>query len=230
MIFEGAAPAVLQSLWTYTLPLKALSNQGLLHAMLALASLQIAKLQGASLTPSYKHYAYSLKRLSRNLGHREKRLSVSTLATSLLLAYYEVWTAEHVKWSTHLVGAAQLLTELDFRSLTREARRLKAAQNAEERQFPYQNPEMLIDQKDFNRRLEERAMMPDPNLVSTIIGKKVNYDDFGMVVEENGARYEKKSNLSDKLDLQSFETLQDLYWWYVRHDAFQSMVSGNPLM
>jgi hypothetical protein len=131
MIFEGVAPAVQQSLWTYTLPLKALSNQGLLHAMLALASLQIAKLQGASLTPSYKHYAYSLKRLSRNLGHPKKRLSVSTLATSMLLAYYEVWTAEHVKWSTHLVGAAQLLTELDFRSLTREARRLKAAQNAD---------------------------------------------------------------------------------------------------
>jgi hypothetical protein len=230
MIFEGAAPAVQQSLWTYTLPLKALSNQGLLHAMLALASLQIAKLQGASLTPSYKHYAYSLKRLSRNLGHPKKRLSVTTLATSMLLAYYEVWTAEHVKWSTHLVGAAQLLTELDFRSLTREARRLKAAQNAEERQFPYQNPEMLIDQKDFNRKLEERAMMPDPNLVSTIIGKKVNYDDFGMIVEENGVRYEKKTNLSDKLDLQGFETLQDLYWWYARHDAFQSMVSGNPLM
>jgi hypothetical protein len=230
MIFEGAAPAVQQSLWTYTLPLKALSNQGLLHAMLALASLQIAKLQGASLTPSYKHYAYSLKRLSRNLGHPKKRLSVTTLATSMLLAYYEVWTAEHVKWSTHLVGAAQLLTELDFRSLTREARRLKAAQNAEERQFPYQNPEMLIDQKDFNRKLEERAMMPDPNLVSTIIGKKVNYDDSGMIVEENGVRYEKKTNLSDKLDLQGFETLQDLYWWYARHDAFQSMVSGNPLM
>jgi hypothetical protein len=230
MIFEGAAPAVQQSLWTYTLPLKALSNQGLLHAMLALASLQIAKLQGASLTPSYKHYAYSLKRLSRNLGHPKKRLSVTTLATSMLLAYYEVWTAEHVKWSTHLVGAAQLLTELDFRSLTREARRFKAAQNAEERQFPYQNPEMLIDQKDFNRKLEERAMMPDPNLVSTIIGKKVNYDDFGMILEDNGVRYEKKTCLSGKLDLQGFETLQDLYWWYVRHDAFQSMVSGNPLM
>lgn len=230
MIFEGAAPAVQQSLWTYTLPLKALSNQGLLHAMLALASLQIARLQGASLTPSYKHYAYSLKRLSRNLGHPKKRLSISTLATSMLLAYYEVWTAEHVKWSTHLAGAAQLLAELDFRSLTREARRLKAAQNAEERQFPYQNPEMLIDQKDFNRKLEERAMMPDPNLVSTIIGKKVNYDDFGMIVEENGARHEKKTTLSDKLDLQSFETLQDLYWWYARHDSFQSMVSGNPLL
>ncbi|KAH5089444.1 hypothetical protein HBH72_229680 [Parastagonospora nodorum] len=230
MIFEDSIPAEQQSLWTYTLPLKALGNQGLLHAMLALASLQIARLQGASLTPSYKHYAYSLKRLSRSLGHPKKRLSLSTLANSMLLAYYEVWTAEHVKWSTHLVGAAQLLIELDFRSLTREARRLKAAQNAEDRQFPYQNSEILIDQKHFNKTLEERAMMPDQNLVSAIIGKKVNYDDFGMIVEETGARYETKTNLPDKLDLQTFETLQDLYWWYARHDAFQSIVSGNPLI
>ncbi|KAF2824471.1 hypothetical protein CC86DRAFT_384095 [Ophiobolus disseminans] len=230
LIFEGPTPAVQQGLWTYVLPLKALSNQGLLHAMLALSSLQIARLQGASITPSYKHYAYSLKRLGRNLGDPKKRLSISTLANSMLLAYYEVWTAEHVKWSTHLVGAAQLLTELDFRSLTREARRLKAAQTAQERQFPYQNPEMLIDQTYFNQRLKESAMMPDESLVSTIVGRQVIYDEFGMILEDNGARHEKKTRLLEKLDLQGFETLQDLYWWYARHDAYQSVISGNPLI
>jgi|TARA_R110002003_G_scaffold193_11_gene15005 hypothetical protein len=198
--------------------------------MLALASLQIARLQGASITPSFKHYAYSLKRLGRNLGNPKKRLSTSTIATSMLLAYYEVWTAEHVKWSTHLVGAAQLLTELDFRSLTREARRLKAAQTAEERQFPYQNPDMLIDQKYFEQRLKESAMMPDASLVSTIVGKKINYDEFGMVIEENGSRYEKKTSLPERLDVQNFETLQDLYWWYARNDAYQSIISGKALM
>lgn len=198
--------------------------------MLALASLHIARLQGASITPSYKHYAYSLKRLVRSLGNPKTRLSISTLATSMLLAYYEVWTAEHVKWSTHLVGAQRLITELDFRSLTREARRLKAAETAQERQFPYQNPEMLIDQRQFDMRLNERAMMPDENLVSTIVGKTVSYDAFGMVFEENGQRQETRSSLPEQLDLRSFETLQDLYWSYVRHDVYQSIISGNPLM
>ncbi|KAF2124986.1 hypothetical protein P153DRAFT_360618 [Dothidotthia symphoricarpi CBS 119687] len=230
LIFEGSTPAAQQGLWTYILPLKALGHQGLLHAMLALASLHIARLQGASITPSYKHYAYSLKRLGRSLGSPQKRLTIPTLATSLLLAFYEVWTAEHTKWSTHLIGAAQLVAELDFRSLTREARRLKAAQAAQERQFPYQNPEMLIDQKQLNRRLQESTMMPDERLVSVIIGNKVSYDDFGMVFEENGMRQEKKTSLPGKLDLKSFETLQDLYWWYARHDAWQSMISGNPLI
>ncbi|KAF1843348.1 uncharacterized protein K460DRAFT_143852 [Cucurbitaria berberidis CBS 394.84] len=230
LIFEGATPPAQQGLWTYILPLKALAHQGLLHAMLALASLHIARLQGASITPSYKHYAYSLKRLGRSLSQPKKRLSISTLATSLLLAYYEVWTAEHSKWSTHLVGATQLITELDFRSLTREARRLRAAQTAQERQFPYQNPEMLIDQRQFDRKLKESAMLLDENLVSTIVGKTVNYDDFGIILEENGARQETRPNPPGTLDLRSFETLQDLYWYRARHDIYQSIVSGRPLI
>jgi hypothetical protein len=171
-----------------------------------------------------------LKRLGRSLGNPKKRHSISTLATSLLLAHYEVWTAEHIKWSTHLTGAAQLLAELDFRSLTREARRLKAAQIAQERRFPYQNPEMLIDQRQFNHRLEQSDMMPDERLVSTIVGNKVSYDDFGMVLEESGARHDTGQQPPRKLDLTSYEIMQDLYWWYCRHDAFQCMISSNSLM
>ncbi|CAN9125125.1 unnamed protein product [Alternaria alternata] len=230
LIFEGSTRPAQQGLWTYTLPMKALNHQGLLHAMLALASLHIARLQGASITPSYKHYAYSLKRLVRSLSNPKKRLSTLTLATSLLLAFYEVWTAEHVKWGTHLIGAQRLITELDFRSLTREARRLRAAQTAMERSFPYQNPEMLIDQRQFDQRLKDSALMPDQSLVSTIVGNNVNYDDFGMVFEDNGARHDTRPKIPAKLDLQSYETLQDIYWSYARHDAYQSIVSGNRLI
>lgn len=197
--------------------------------MLALSSLHIARLQGASITPSYKHYAYSLKRLGRALGHPKKRLSIPTLATALLLAFYEVWTAEHTKWSTHLVGAAQLLTELDFRSLTREGRRLKAAHNAEERRQSHLNPRVILGQDQFQENLQEQGLKPDENLVSTIIGKQVSYEDFGMIIEDNGARQDTNTRPSG-FDMKSFETLQDLYWWYCRHDMWQSCVSGNPLM
>lgn len=198
--------------------------------MLALASLQIARLQRVSATPSYKHYAYALKRLKRSLGHRNKRLSIPTLATSLLLAYYEVWTAEHVKWSTHLVGAAQLVSEFDFRSLTREARRMKAAQTAREKQFPYQNPEMLIDQRLYHQKLNDNTMIPDENLVSTIVGGKLNHGDLEIMYEEYSLRQGTRFRLPGNFDLRSYETLQDLFWWYCRNDAIQSIVSGNPLM
>lgn len=229
-IFDRPTPAPLQSLWTDILPLKALNHQGLLHAMLALASLHIARLQRASITPSYKHYAYALKRLGRSLSNPKKRLTIQTLATSLLLAFYEVMTAEHVKWSTHLVGAAHLLAEFDFRSLTQEARRLKAEETAQEEQFPYQNPDMLIDQRQFEQKMKARALMPDEAMVSTIVGKKVSYDDFGRVFEEGSSKQESRRATTGKFDLRSYEVLQDLHWWYSRHDAFQSIVSGNPLM
>lgn len=230
LIFEGLAPHSQQGLWTYILPLKALAHQGLLHAMLALASLHIARLQGASITPSYKHYAYSLKRLVRSLGNPKTRLSVSTLATSMLLAFYEVWTAEHVKWSTHLVGAQILIAELDFRSLTRKARRLKAAQKAQEQQYPYRDSEVLTSQKRLDPRLNESILMPDESLVSTIVGNSVNYDEFGMVFEASSTQQNTKPNLSEDPTLRTFETLQDLYWSYARHDVFQSIISGNPLI
>jgi hypothetical protein len=132
-------------------------------------------------------------------------------------------TAEHVKWSTHLVGAAQLLAELDFPSLTREARRLRAAQEAQESRF-------LADLGRHGSLSTIDTMMPDEGMVSAIIGKKVSYEDFGRVLEPGDDGQEKRSPLPGKLDLKTFETLQDLQWFYMRHDAFQSMVSGNPLM
>lgn len=230
-LYEGHAPPSPshQSLWTYTLPLKALNHQGLLHAMLALGSLHIAKLQRASVTPSWKHYAYAMKRLRRSLGNPKKRHQLSTLGTSLLLGFYEVMTAEHAKWSTHLVGAAQLLVEIDFRSLTREACRLKAAELAEQERFPQENPDMLIDQKQFEQRMKDSSMMPDENLVSTIVGKRVSFDGSGCVFEEEREQGKKPCG-PQKMDLRSYETLQDLYWWYAKQDLFQSIVSGNPLM
>lgn len=132
-------------------------------------------------------------------------------------------TAEHSKWSTHLVGAAQLLAELDFPSLTREARHLKAAQEAQESLFLAH-----VGQHDPMPTMD--TTMPDEGLVSAIVGTKVSYEQFGRVLEHEEDGQEKKSPLLGTLDLKTFETLQDLQWFYMRHDAFQSMVSGNPLM
>ncbi|CAI6337181.1 unnamed protein product [Periconia digitata] len=228
-IFEGTTVPSQQSLWTYTLPLKALGNQALLQAMLAMASLHIAKLQKGSVTPSYKHYAFALKRLGRSLANPKKRLSIATFAASVLLGFYEVMTAEHTKWSTHVVGCAQLISELDFPSLTQKARQLRAAKIEEERKLPHNNPYMLINQKQLDKILRNSAMMPDEAMVSTIVGKKVSYDEFGKVFEETGKRA-RNTALLDDLDVRTYETLQDIYWFYARQDAFQGIVSGNPLI
>ncbi|KAK7539709.1 uncharacterized protein J3D65DRAFT_586721 [Phyllosticta citribraziliensis] len=220
MFTEGPVHPSQQSLWTYTLPMLALNNQGLLHAMLALASLHIAKLQDASITPSIKHYAYALKRVHHSVGHPRKRHHVTTIAACLLLAFYEVMLAEHVKWSSHLMGAKQLLVELDFADMTKLWCKQKAEEEATERQFAYEDPGLIMNQAGLDS--DKCSDFPDERVVSALIGRQVRYEDYGQVYEEH-ARV-------PAMDLTHYETYQDLWWWYFRHDAFQAVISGNKLL
>lgn len=102
---EGHIPFSQQGLWTYTMPMAALHNQGLLHAMLAIASLHIARMTGASATPSLQHYVWATKRVHPDVGHPKKRLRVATIGASMLLGFYEIMTADHIRWNTHLAGS-----------------------------------------------------------------------------------------------------------------------------
>ena len=68
-------------------------------------------------------------------------------------------------------------------------------------------------------------MMPDEGMISTIVGEKVSYDDFGRVLEETGKRASTNAIFND-LDLRTYEILQDVFWFYARQDAFQSIISG----
>jgi len=214
-------PSSQQSLWTYTLPMMALNHQGLLHAMLALASLHIAKLQGASITPSYKHYAYALKRIHHAVGHAKRRHLPSTLAATLLLGFYEVMTADHLKWSSHLIGAKQLLIETDYPGMTMKIRKMKAEAD---QLSPYEMP-LPHEGTYFN----QASNAIDELIVSTLIGRKLRYDDFGHVVEDMSGKAI-PSSMPQQLDLSKYELYQDLFWWYARQDAYQSIISGNRLL
>ncbi|KAK7733459.1 hypothetical protein SLS57_000474 [Botryosphaeria dothidea] len=219
MFSEGPVHPSQQSLWTYTLPMMALNHQGLLHAMLALSSLHIAKLQGASVTPSFKHYAYALKRVHHAVGHPKKRHHVTTLAACLLLGFYEVMTADHVKWSSHLLGAKQLFVEIDYAGMTKQWRKKKAEEDAFERNFAYENPGVMMQQPRYLNK--EASNLPDERVVSMLTGRQLRYDDFGRVEGDNNP---------EEADITHYETYQDLWWWFVRHDGFQSVISGNSLL
>jgi cell division protein FtsB len=229
MFSETPVPNYQQGLWTYILPMMALNHQGLLHAMLALASLHIAKLQGASVTPSYKHYAYALKRIHHCVGNRKKRHLPTTLAATLLLGFYEVMTADHLKWSSHLAGAKQLLVEIDFTGMTREYRRLKAEKAAFENQNDLEDSETALQERNPNRTFKDLSPAIDEGLVSTLIGRKLKYDEFGRIVEDVPPP---KLNTEPKppLDTAQYELYQDLFWWYARQDVYQAIISGNRLL
>jgi hypothetical protein len=221
---EGNVPLAQQGLWTYTMPMAALHHQGLLHAMLALSSLHIARLQHGDTTPSMKHYAWALKRIHACVGSRDrkKRLRVTTIAASMLLGFYEVMTADHMKWNTHLAGAKQLFVETDFAEMTRQYRQLKRDKMARDQVQLRRNSISAY----FNR--DEDAQNPfndvDEALISTFVGREIRYEGHRGYVETA------QTKIPEELDLSNFETLKDLFWWYCKQDAFQSIVSGNPLL
>lgn len=234
IMFSGTpVPTSQRSLWTYTLPMLALSHQGLLHAMLALASLHIAKLQQTSPTPSLKHYHFALRRVAKVLAKPEKRQEVATLAATLLLGFYEVTTAEHNKWNSHLAGARQLVTDIDFVGLGKRAKAYKAqmamnrkmqayhsAANGYEHPFGGASPDQDLVFEDDT---------VDENIVSIIMGSKTSYNQSSRVLEENEVLSAYVKPLSSK-EMENFETQGDLFWWYCKQDMYQSMVSGNRLL
>lgn len=218
---EGTVPLSQQGLWTYTMPMAALRHQGLLHAMLALASLHIARLQGASVTPSMRHYAWSLKRIHKAVGNPSSRLKLTTMAASMLLGFYEVMTADHMKWNMHLAGSKQLFVETDFAGMTREVRRMKMEKAARQFHQGEQNrysPDEPLSRDDLLDQIPDI----DERLVSLFTGKEVRYDDHGMIEHHGG--------FPPSVDLNKFEILKDLYWWYCKQDVYQSIVSGNNLL
>lgn len=231
IIFAGhPVPISQRSLWTYTLPMRALSHQGLLHAMLALSSSHIAKLQHSSPTPSLKHYHYALRRVAKALGQPAKRNDVSILAATLLLGFYEVTTAEHNKWNSHLAGARQLIMDIDFAGMGKRIAAHKAAdgQNALYHDFnrvydhPYQGREFATDAPTMNNNpLNE-------DLVSAIMGWQIRYDQHGFVMD--GSKSETGYKPLTAKEMEDFDIQRDLFWWFCKQDMYQSMVSGNRLL
>lgn len=226
---DGDLPLNQQGLWTHIMPMAALHHAGLLQAMLAISSLHIAKLQRASETPSFKHYGYALKRIHRSVRDPKARHSPAMLAATLLLGYYEIMGARHSAWNTHLIGARQLITEIDFASMTKRLRCMKREKAERDRQnmcylssmlpLPYSNQpqDIILDQ------------IPDVDegVVSLFSGKTLSYDQYGQVIDD---RDDPPVDDASPLNLVDYETLKDLFWWYCKQDVYQSIISGNPLL
>ncbi|KAL6717203.1 hypothetical protein ACLMJK_005118 [Lecanora helva] len=237
VIFTGAAvPKSQRALWSYTLPMLALNHQGLLHAMLALGSLHISKLQHSSPTPSLKHYHYALRRIAKALGNPKKRKDVATLAATLLLGFYEVTTAEHNKWNSHLSGARELVMDIDFAGTAKKIESHRCQQEAIEANSVYQMYNAKSNgyhqlyvrrpSEDFPAR-EDRQL--NENLISTLMGWSLKYNQYGQIIDGDNDPPPLDTPLTAQ-DIDRFEIQSDLFWWYAKQDVYQSIVSGNRLL
>ncbi|KAJ5081786.1 Protein of unknown function DUF3468 [Penicillium alfredii] len=223
--------AAQQGLWTYTLPLKALEHPALLQAILAISSLHIAQLQQVPTTVSLKHYHYALRRVGRAVGLPLRRKKIGTLAAALVLGYYEVISAEHSKWNNHVAGSAQLIREIDFAGLTRNLRAHRRRASEQRRQmscsawqglgyYPFDSDTSEDDP------FAEKESNIDEGLIGSLIGRAVNYDEFGRV---NDGHLQIPTRHFSRKDIETFRIQCDLYWWFIKQDVLHSLVSGNGL-
>ncbi|CAL3965201.1 unnamed protein product [Diplocarpon coronariae] len=229
LIFQGKpVPKSQQHIWTYTFPTIAFQNSALLHAMLAITSLHISKLQNGPITASYKHYALSLRRVAKSVSLPTRRGHPATLAAALLLAFYECWLADHQKWSNHLFGAKQLVKEIDFAGLSKQIKR----QKAHERQHRLEQVQYAQEHGLGFDCGDQSHLRPadevDENIVGILMGRKVRYDEYGQIIDDRhpentwGKKYTKR-------DTEIYETQRDLFWWYCKQDSYQGILGGGQL-
>lgn len=221
----GSASYTCQGLWTYLMAMMALHDQGLLHSMLAMASYHIAKLEHGSVTPSLKHYSYAIKNVHRSVNSKGgKRHHVTTLAATLLLAFYEVIKADHRAWSTHLAGAMQLIKELDYPNMTAHIKYLKAKDL-------YRTTLEYSDRDDQNPGSIIHLLFPDVDM--TLINH-LSGGEGTLHSQHGGCRGDIPSTASfpDLPDskLREYQVFQDLFWYACRHDVIHALVGGNKLL
>lgn len=225
-------PPAQQGLWTYTLPLKALEHPALLQAILAVSSLHIAYLQGVPSTVSLKHYHYALKRIGRAVGLPMRRKQIGTLAATQLLAYYEVISADHSKWNSHVAGAAQLIKEIDFAGTTRDLRAYRYQISEQRHQMGWSHPQTypfgFDNDGSEDDPFAEKEGTVDQSFLSSILGRAINYDKFGHIENEQPQSPPKK--YFSRKDIENFRFQCDLYWWFTKQDVFHSLISGDKLL
>lgn len=228
IFFTGHVPTSQQGLWNYTMPLRSLEHPALLQAILAVSSLHVSKLQEAPLTVPLRHYHYSLRRLWKALSLPLRRNDVSTLATTLVLAFFEVMAAEHVKWNSHVAGAVQLIREIDFTRLTRDLRAHRRDAKARKQGWWGMDDSLTPHAYNEDDPFSEKEAEVSDAVLSVLAGNAVNYDQAGHV-ESDDYQSARKPHFTAK-DIEEFRIQCDLYWWYCKQDLFQSLISGNELL
>ncbi|KAI9865197.1 MAG: hypothetical protein M1813_002517 [Trichoglossum hirsutum] len=232
---EGPVPKARQSLWTYTIPTLALTHPALMQAILAVSSLHIAKLQDCSPISSLKHYHVSIKRLKKSVGLPSSRAGIGTLAATMLLGFYEVIAGEHSKWNSHLLGAKQLLQEIDFAGMTEQLKFMKAQEEAFAHEGAYSmGPTSPVypyarHKPSYKQDLEAENKV-DEFLISRLMGRSMLNDHYGPCIDGTIKLVDGRWRAFTTKELEDFQIRSDLFWWFCKQDVFQSILSGNRLL
>jgi hypothetical protein len=199
--------------------------------MLALGSLQVAKLRKIPATAAMKHYHLAIRRVAKNVKSISRRIHPATIAASLLLAYFEVWNSDHNKWCNHMFGASLLFKEVPLKEMTKAILPLKRRKR---RQMEKQNMQPFDPFSQYSG-YSQAAMRNydlddlDVNLLSRITGLSLKNEDYGQGTDEDADPPPSGKYRTDR-DIENYEHLRDLYWWYSKMEVYQSILGGTRLL
>jgi hypothetical protein len=113
--------------------------------------------------------------------------------------------------------------------MTRYIKKRKARQRREDRAREYQaRLNGIHPVADERNRLQHHVNEVDENIVGIMMGRKVQYDQYGQILDDD--EDEGWTREYTERDLEIYETQRDLFWWYCKQDAYQSILGGGRLL
>lgn len=200
-----------------------MKHPALLHAILAIGSLQMAECKGQNAAVSMLHYHLSIRRNARNYRDPDRLVQPATLAAVLLLGFYEVWSTNHEKWCSHMIGAVAIIHQTKFREMSRRLWEIHRQRYQEWLEFQSQGsfaPFMLHSGRS-NYELAEI----DLDLIQNLTGKPIAFMD-GL----DSCCWNSSSMSDIEREIEDYEQLADLYWWFCKFDVYQSTLGGSKLL
>jgi hypothetical protein len=220
---------MLLTIYIDAIPTLAIQHLGLFHAMLALASLQLAKLRDSPPTAALKHYHRAIRRVASSVKSPSKRTQPATLAATLLLGYFEVWSSDHTKWCNHLFGARILFREMSLGEMTRSCfpvKRLRQGQEASGYQLGHISSQFYGSHQQSGSAQGELINL-DYDFLRTITGLKVTPEDYG---EGETLLIDRMNAPATDKEIEKYDIICDLFWWYCKMDVYQSILGGTKLL
>lgn len=219
-----------------TLPVEAIRYPDLLHAMLAIASLQLANLQGIPSTAAMKHYHLATRRLAKQIKKSTARTHPTTVATWLLLAHFGMVNSDLVNWRGHLSSLAMIFNDIPFDEMTRAILPVQHRRRVEREQQMAQLSKPFMKYPDPSQSIISTSSITpshqlgdlDVNLLKRLTGLPPSPNGYGRDIGDPAGQLNEASHTTDR-DIEKYEQLRDLYWWYKKMDVYQSLAGGLPL-
>jgi hypothetical protein len=183
----------------------------------------MAVLQGDVPTASWLHYGLCTRRSSKNYRSAKRRAEPATLAATLLSGFYEVWSSNHEKWCTHMLGARQLIKETPFREMSRQILGIhqQRRQHLLKRQAQNQYDSLVPHVSNLNHEVADINL----TFVERLSGKPIDF----LAGASDSAAYSKTRHCTER-DIESYEHMMDLYWWFCKMDVYQSTLGASKLL